>query len=408
MIANLQMVESQMTDVSDVGSTQEEEDEDESVGIHQQEESVLPQQHEGSVLPQQQDELVGPHQDEQIGPQQQSKKRGKRRIITLTEEQKEDVIEFLIRNEGLYNKKKDLCQQPHKKNELWKQQGLEMGIDWKDIFTWYETQRRRLGRLKTLACKSGSGSLVDSWKESDIEFWQRWRFLRPHINTQSQEPVVSIRDRLASTTAPSLNQEDDSFQVAQGSEDRPDVQSETRDCSRQMTPETPVSCSPSDRRNSTQSSNQIIDALLASSERHNQLINLSESILKSQQVQSGVRQDRHHFNLWCGSVLQELPQDLYEQCESESFRLLTHYRKLALNRPPEWNTATPQPRFQPPRFTNQSNWQPGPSSWIQNPPAANSVWASQSCEYMTQYNQQAHQLQHPMINPPDADGCVSD
>ena len=116
----------------------------------------------------------------------------KRRNVYLTDEQKEEVIEFLIRNEGLYDKRKELWQQPHKKTELWQEQGRAMSVDWKDIYTWYETQRRRLSRLKSLAHKSGSGSLEDTWKEADLDFWKRWQFLRPHINTQSQEPVVSV------------------------------------------------------------------------------------------------------------------------------------------------------------------------------------------------------------------------
>lgn len=53
-------------------------------------------------------------EDEPVGPKQKGKG-GKRRNIYLTDEQKEEVIEFLIRNEGLYNKKRELWQQPNKK-----------------------------------------------------------------------------------------------------------------------------------------------------------------------------------------------------------------------------------------------------------------------------------------------------
>jgi len=119
--------------------------------------------------------------------------KGGRRKTYLSEDQKEEVIEFLIRNDGLYDKKRELWQQPNKKNELWQELGRTIGQDWKDFFvTWYKTQRRRLGRLKVLASKSGSGSLAENWKETDLEFWNRWQFLQPHINTQSQESVVSV------------------------------------------------------------------------------------------------------------------------------------------------------------------------------------------------------------------------
>ena len=67
----------------------------------------------------------------------------KRRNVYLTDEQEEEVIEFLIRNEGLHDKRKELWQQSHKKTELWQERGRALSVDWKDIYTWYETQRRR-------------------------------------------------------------------------------------------------------------------------------------------------------------------------------------------------------------------------------------------------------------------------
>ena len=321
---------------------------------------------------------------------QQQGKGGKHRNIYLTEEQKEEIIEFLMHNEGLHNKK----------NELWQQKARSMGVEWKDIFTWYETQRRRLGRLKTLANKSGSGSLEDTWKESDVEFWHRWQFLRPHINTQSQEPIVSLRQRLASATTSSLYQDDGSAQGTSGFEEQSVDLPDSGNCSGQIIAgrSTPVSSSTqlSRRSSQTQAANQIMDALAASNERHNQLVNLSESILKSQQETAGQHRDRHQFNLWCGSLLHQLPQGLYEQCETEMFRLMTHYRELAQKkRPCEWDAAVPPPsqqRKQPQRSSNQTGWQPCPSTWIQNPPTASSVWGSQDCDYMNQYNQ-THQNQ---------------
>ena len=82
----------------------------------------------------------------------------------------------------------------------------------------------------------------------------------------------------------------------------------------------------------TNAVDQIMEALVASSERHNQLINLSESLLRSQQVQAGQSRYRHQFNMWCGTLMQEMPQDLYEACEAEMFRLMTHYRNLSRQR----------------------------------------------------------------------------
>ena len=261
-----------------------------------------------------------------------------------------------------------------------------------------------MGRLKTLANKSGSGSLEHTWKESDVEFWHRWQFLRPHINTQSQEPIVSLRQRLSATNASSINQANVCTQGATctGFEEQPVDLPDSDSCTSQAVVGRPTSVSSStqsSRRSSqNQATNQIMDALVASSERHNQLISLSESILKSQQGTDGQHKDRHQFNMWCGSLLQQLPQDLYEQCETETFRLMTHYRKLAKKRPCEWDAPVPPPsqqRRQPQRSGNQTGWQPCPSTWIQNPPTASSVWSSQGCEYMAQYNQSQQAQQQP-------------
>ena len=97
---------------------------------------------------------------------------------------------------------------------------------------------------------------------------------------------------------------------------------------------TPVATAAQSGRHSgqTHAVDQIMDALVASSKRHNQLISLSESLLRSQQVPAGQSRDRHQFNQWCGSLLEELPQDLYEQCEADMFRLMIHYRNIAHQR----------------------------------------------------------------------------
>lgn len=145
---------------------------------------------------------------------------------------------------------------------------------------------------------------------------------------------LQLRKRLATVTGSASNAEEGPTLVACAIEAETDDLPEN--CSEQTTPEvtghsTPVSTTTQSSRRSSQThaTNQILEALVASSERHSQLINLSESVLRSQQVPSGLHRERHQFNLWCGSVLQELPQSLYEQCEAEAFRLLTHYRNLA-------------------------------------------------------------------------------
>lgn len=138
---------------------------------------------------------------------------------------------------------------------------------------------------------------------------------------------LQLSQRLVTATEHTLNPMHWSSQVA------PKVEAETEDlpdtCSGQTTPEITGHAVQLGRRSGqTQAANQTMGALVTSSERHNQL----ESPSRSQQAPSGQHGDRHQFNLWCGSLLQRLPQDLYQQCEAETFRLMTHYRNLAQQR----------------------------------------------------------------------------
>lgn len=89
-------------------------------------------------------------EDVELVVNMQQGKGGKRRIIHLTD------------------KKTELWQKPNKKQELWEEKSRAMGVDWLDIHTWYESQKRCLGRLKKLVYKSGSGSLKDKLKETYI------------------------------------------------------------------------------------------------------------------------------------------------------------------------------------------------------------------------------------------------
>ena len=148
---------------------------------------------------------------------------------------------------------------------------------------------------------------------------------------------LQLRRRMASTLAPTLNTgtgpTHDAPDVATEPEDQP-ATSHNETTTATTGPCTPVTTAAQSGRHSSQTHavDQIMDALVASSERHHQLISLSESLLRSQQVPAGQSRDRHQFNQWCGSLLQELPQDLYEKCEAEMFRLMTHYRNIAHQR----------------------------------------------------------------------------
>ncbi|XP_061784370.1 uncharacterized protein [Nerophis lumbriciformis] len=103
----------------------------------------------------------------------------RKRTTAFSEEEKEEIIDFLLQHEVLYSKRLAGFKDVSKKEKLWAAQAEKMGMTVADLKTWYTSMRTMLGRLKKRARKSAMADLnaTEQW------VWDKFGFLRPHIET---------------------------------------------------------------------------------------------------------------------------------------------------------------------------------------------------------------------------------
>ena len=88
---------------------------------------------------------------------------GRRRVeprnaINLTEEEKEIVIDFQQQNPMLYSKRLAGYKGTAARDRLWVEQAMEMSRTSKELKTWYESMRTKLGKLKKAITKTGQAA----------------------------------------------------------------------------------------------------------------------------------------------------------------------------------------------------------------------------------------------------------
>lgn len=135
-----------------------------------------------------------PDEEEEEGGNRRKRKRGtgvRRKTVKLSDAQEEDVKEYLLGCPGLYNKREAMWAQPEKKDEAWKRLAEQLGLDVKDIHTWYKTLRKDLGKLRKKYRKSGQAG----WSFHSMQRWDRWEFLMPFVHEVNirSTPSVSIK-----------------------------------------------------------------------------------------------------------------------------------------------------------------------------------------------------------------------
>jgi len=72
---------------------------------------------------------------------------------SFTEADKEEIIEFLMRNEVLYSKRLAGFKDVSKKEDLWAAQAAKMNTTVSELRIWYTSMRTMLGRLKKRKCR---------------------------------------------------------------------------------------------------------------------------------------------------------------------------------------------------------------------------------------------------------------
>ncbi|XP_024859656.1 uncharacterized protein LOC108230484 [Kryptolebias marmoratus] len=106
-------------------------------------------------------------------------KRQRKEKVTamLTEEEEQSMVEWLVGNPILYNRKLKNYKRTTRKEALWREKAEEIGKDVLILKTWYTSLRTRYGRLKKLCSKHESPELT----ERDFWILGCFEFLRPHI-----------------------------------------------------------------------------------------------------------------------------------------------------------------------------------------------------------------------------------
>ena len=114
----------------------------------------------------------------------------RRKTVKLNDAQEEEAKEYLLGCPGLYNKRDAMWAEPNKKDEAWKRLADQLGMDVKDVHTWYKTLRKDLGKLRKKYRKSGQAG----WSFHSMQRWDRWEFLMPFVHEVNirSTPSVSI------------------------------------------------------------------------------------------------------------------------------------------------------------------------------------------------------------------------
>lgn len=115
---------------------------------------------------------------------------------TLTEAQKEEVIDWLKDNPSIYSKRMTDYKDSQNKENLWKDKAADMGVEVAALKTFYKSNRTQLSRLKRAVGKSGEGAeTVEDLSATEKWVWEKFSFLKDHIESVERRNVVSIRGR---------------------------------------------------------------------------------------------------------------------------------------------------------------------------------------------------------------------
>ena len=150
-----------------------------------------------------------PEETDESYPSEKAKR--KKTVTAFSEQQKEEIIEFLMRNEVLYSKRLSGFKDVTQKENLWAAQAAKMNSTVEQLKIWYSSMRTMMGRLKKRAKKSGSeGDAITDMNSTEKWVWDKFSFLIPHIETVDARNVASFAAAAASASGteltPSTNQ----------------------------------------------------------------------------------------------------------------------------------------------------------------------------------------------------------
>ena len=292
---------------------------------------------------------------------------------TLTEAQKEQTIDWLKDNPCIYSKRLTEYKDQLNKEKLWGDKAADMGVEVSYLKTFYKSNRTQMSRLKRTVGKSGEGAeTAEDLSATDRWVWEKFSFLKDHIEAVERRNVVSIRGRGREMGTPETA-------TATGPAVTPPtavIQSESQ------------STEPPSPRLSTGS------------------VDLKRSLME---FMSGKKGGPSTFARHIDEGLAQLPGDIKRATQMKLMEVLHEGQRQSEDRqqmptfPQQQQQQVapiqpiqPQPqsylpsftsRQYPPRMVSQSQeWQPPPSQWsTQQMPTqqSTSVWGSQDYHYMS-------------------------
>ena len=123
-------------------------------------------------------------------PQEENNKkpRNSRAPLFLTEEQEEDLADWVKSHECLYMKGKREYKDTALKKNLWEKKAEELGVSTKSLTTWYDSIRTKVGKLTN----QPSGSSAKSLTDRDRFILRNFDFLKSHIARMTSRLAVSV------------------------------------------------------------------------------------------------------------------------------------------------------------------------------------------------------------------------
>ena len=101
------------------------------------------------------------------------------KCASLSEKQKEDVVEFLRERPHIYSKSHTSYKDAAGRKREWKELADEMGVDVDIVMTWHQSKRTMLARVKKMKSKSSSCNTKLSYAFQWV--WDNVAFLIPYI-----------------------------------------------------------------------------------------------------------------------------------------------------------------------------------------------------------------------------------
>ena len=319
----------------------------------------------------------------------------------LTEQEEDEMIEFLRENTFLYDKKRKLYHDRNLRDSAWTRQAAKLSRTKEDLEVWYDSIRTRYGKLLKDMKKSGSGAK----DHSDRDKWimAQLSFLQPFItNRRSSKPLVSIKEKIGTSTPSTLGGPSDESDTP--NQDNFQPTNSTPVAPQSATEDTPDPSTNDKKKVSRQE--QLADQLRQAGDQQNQLLLLTKDFFQRSQEGDPVRRS---FCQYAESVMLKLPNDLYRRASRQIQGILDEALDEVDRREREGqqqSVPTPlrhqqqyqHPQSQPPQYqlpdhqqfmtppAPPSQWQPSHSQWRTHPMDLSAVWRSQQADWARKHH----------------------